>query len=534
MKKFYFIQQPEQIFSLKEHLETAIPVIPIYENLDDFNRIVLSMRRWGHTVAVFYERTVYPLKCFLEAASFFDVIFTFDAAVAKAVRETGFNGEIYLFSNFRMLAYGDFFKEFKVTPVVFGSLNFEFAKEKGMDPVYFVSDKSCIADFGLCISRKSSPQNFYNCDNRCREKSSFKKGLDFPLSIKPETIYPENSSFLVFSEKSVFPSPKAGNLKEQVLEKSWNYRYPLGIEILKSGKTENGKHFSFNLDANSLKLLEKNLVGFYGYSQSVYKGKWLEAVKTKVTKNEKLSVTLHETFQNLLMIHRYKEEEKDFLKRARHFIFTLPLPKERVLENIDEAAADKKEVSAPRQRKYSGKMKLTLISDDIKKFNVFKGRDVERKIIVYRRGIPLGFGDYLFISGVINDRDIEEIAQMKKLKGIVAPDGIVKERLEHLFPEKEILLHPLGYYEYESSPSFLSSSTTIFISKFKSEKRSNYSWKDINVHLRNQSGFSEFITKKRVIRLGGKKELWVNLTDVADSGIKYLKSQAEMFVRNSR
>jgi hypothetical protein len=529
LEKFYFIQYPEQIFPLKQDLEGIIPVIPVYEDLADFGRIISSIKRWGRPAAVFYERTLYPLKQFLEKSGEFDSVFTIDADVAKALRETGFNGKIYLFSNFRMLIHNGFFNDFKVIPVLSGKANYDLAKNKGLEPVYFVSDKICVADFGLCISRKSDPQCFYNCDNRCREKSISKQGLEFPLSMRPEIIYPENTSILVFSDKFQFPAVKQGELRDQVLERSWNYRYPLGIEILKPGKTGNGKNYTFPLDRKSAKLFEKGLIEFYGYSGSVYKGRWIKSAKAKLSAEDKLSVSIGETYQNVLMVQRYTEDEKDLLKRARHFIFTLP--EKKLLDKIEEEPENIEPVKPGPVRKYSGKTKLTLITDDIKKFHTFKGRDIERKVLVYKRGIPTGFPEFLFIAGAINDYDFEDISHMRKLKGIVVPDGIMKEAFERMFPEKEIVLHPMSYYDPSKSPSFLSASTTIFVSRFKSEKRNSYGWNDINIFLRNQTGFTEFISRKKLSRHGGRKELWVNIADITDEALKYLKSQAELIVR---
>lgn len=532
MEKFYFTQHPEQIFYLRQKLTDAVPVIPVFDDLNDFNRIISSIKRWNQPFAVFYERTAYPLKHFLDNSATFDSIFTIDADIVKALRETGYKGKIFLFSNFRMLIHSGFFNDFKTTPVVSGRNDFEFAKNNGLDPVYFVSDKICIASFGLCISRKSTPQCFFNCDNRCRERSSAKPGLEFPLSMKPELIYPENTSILVFSDKLVYPLVKQGELKEQIFERSWNYRYPLGVEILKPGKTGNGKNYTFQLDRKTLKLFEKDLIDFYGYSGSVYKGRWIKSAKAKISADDKLSVSVGETYQHVLMIQRYTEEEKDLLKKARHFIFTLPEKKV-----LDERCEEEEEEENPEivkalpQRKYSGKTKLTLISDDIKKFNSFKGRDVKRKVLIYKRGIPAGFSDHIFIAGAVNDKDLEEISMMKKLKGIVVPDGIMKETFERMFPEKEIILHPLSYYDSKKSPSFISASTTIYISRFKSEKRSSYSWPDINVFLKNQTGFLEFISRKKMSRSGKKRELWANIADITDDALKYIKSQAESIVR---
>ncbi|HPA57007.1 MAG TPA: hypothetical protein PLT70_06225 [bacterium] len=532
MEKFYFIQYPEQIFPLKQNIEDIIPVIPVYEDLADFGRIISSIKRWGRPAAVFYERTLYPLKQFLEKSGEFDSVFTIDADVVKALRETGFNGKIYLFSNFRMLVHNGFFNDFRVIPVVSGKANYDLAKNKGLEPVYFVSDKICVADFGLCISRKSDPQCFYNCDNRCREKSISKQGLEFPLSMKPETIYPEKTSYLGFSEKLQFPNVKQGELRDQVLERSWNYRFPLGIEILKPGKTGNGKNYTFPLDRKSAKLFEKGLIEFYGYSGSIYKGRWIKSAKAKLSADDKLSVSIGETYQNVLMVQRYADDEKDLLKRARHFIFTLP--EKKLLDKIEEEPESIEPVKQGPVRKYSGKTKLTLITDDIKKFHTFKGRDIERKVLIYKRGVPAGFPEFLFIAGAINDYDFEDISHMRKLKGIVVPDGIMKAAFERLFPEKEIVLHPMSYYDPSKSPSFLSASTTIFVSRFKSEKRNDYGWNDINIFLRNQPGFTEFISRKKLSRHGGRKELWVNIADITDDALKYLKSQAELIVRKVR
>jgi len=533
LQKFYFIQFPEQFFFVKQNIDDAIPLLPIFNDLDDFSRIVASLQRWNRPCAVFYERTAYPFKDFLQKSSLFDSIFTFDATVAKTLRETGFSGKLFLFSNFRMLLHEGFYKEFNIRPVVSGKANFELANEKEINPLFMVSDKMCLADFGLCVSRKSTPQCSFNCDNRCREKSLSKQGVEFPLSIKPETTVPENTDCLIFSEKIKYFPLKTEKLKDQILESSWNHRYPVGHEIIKPGKTANGKNYTFSIDKKTEKLIEKGLIDFFGYSGSIHKGKWVNSSKIKMSGNDKISVLISESFQNVLMIQRYTEEEKELFKKGRHFIFTLP--QKTILEKVVESEMDiPKNNENPSVGKYSKRMRFTLISDDIKRFNAFKGRDIQRKVLIYSRNIHSGFSDYLFIDGGINDKDISEISAMTKLKGIVVPDGIMKEAFERLLPDKEILLHPLSYYDSGHSPSFLSASTTIFVSKFRSEKRNNYGWPDINIFLNNKSGFTEFISKRKLSRTGGKKELWINIAHITDEALKYLKSQAESFSRKRR
>lgn len=529
MERFYFIQYPEQIFNLRQKIEGGIPVLSFFNDLTDFNRIASSIKRWDMPCAVFYERTSYPLKQFLAQAQKFDHIFTIDPDTAKALRETGYNGGIYLFSNFRMLVHDGFFKEFNTIPVVSGKSNYDLAKANGLKPLYFNSDKICIADFGLCVSRKGTPQSPFNCDLRCREKSKTKAGLECPLSMRPDLIAPEESSFLVFSEKPFFPPIKTGLMKEQVLERSWNYRYPVGIEILKPGKTGNGKNYVFPLDAKTEKLFDKGLVEFYGYTGSIYKGHWLSSAKAKKNDDGKISVAIPGSYESVLMVHRYTEEERDFMKKARHFIYTLP-------ENryIEEPVTEENEISETQKkpaRKYSGRAKLTLISDDPKKFSTFKGRDVEKKVLIYKRGINKGFSEYLYIAGTVNPQDFDEISMIRKLKGIVVPDGVMREAFERLFPDKEIILHPLAYFDSGKSPSYISASTTIFVSRYRSEKRNNYGWTDLNIFLKNQNGFTELISKKKLSRSGGRKELWVNIADISDDALQYLKSQAETILR---
>ena len=270
MKHFYFIQFPEQIFNLQQNIFEGIPVLPFFKDFDAFNRIVASQKRKSLPVALFYEKNSYPFELFLQNCSLFDFIFLSDSAIVKPLRDAGFHGKIALFSNFRMISMPDFFKNLDVKPVVSGKSNYELAKNSGLEPIYFVSDKSCIAEFGLCLSRKSIPQYCFECDNRCREKSTAKAGLEFPVSIKPDLSAPEDSDFLVFSEKTFFPEVKTSGAKEKILEKSWNYRYPVGVEILKPGKTSNKKEYIFPLDKNSTRFFDKGLIGFYGYSGAFY------------------------------------------------------------------------------------------------------------------------------------------------------------------------------------------------------------------------------------------------------------------------
>jgi len=530
LEHFYFIQFPEQIFNLRQNISDGIPVIPFFGDFETFNRIVASLKRKKSTTAVFYERNSYPLDLFLQNCNTFDFVFLTDPSVVKPLREAAFTGKIALFSDFRMISFPDFFKHFDIMPVVSGETNLELAKNSGLEPVYFVSDKACIAEFGLCLSRKSVPQCCFNCDNRCREKSTAKPGLEFPVSMKPDLSAPDDAPFLLFSEKTFFPEVKTTGAKEKILEKSWNYRYPVGVEILKPGKTADKKNYTFLLDENSSAMFDKGLIGFYGYSGAFYKGKWIDAANVRKIGDSKLSAEISGTYESVLMICRYTEDEKDFLKRARHHIYTLPLSEVVPAPEKTEKTSEKKK----NFRKYSERAKVTLISDDIKKFAAFKSKNVERRVLVYDRNIPKNFPDYIYIAGTLNEKDIADIQEMAKLKGIVVSNTVMAETFEHIFPNKEILLHPLSYSDSNDAPSYLSASTSVFVSRFRSENRNNYSWPDINIFLKNHTGFSEFISHKKMIRNGGKRELWVNIAGISDDALRFLKTQADRMILEMR
>jgi len=531
LEKFYFISYPEQIFNHKRNVKEGTPILTFFD-LKDFGRIYSAIKRWEWQTAVFYNRTDYPLRQFLTCASIFDSIFVSDAEVAKALRDTGFEGKIFLFSNFRMLGHEGFFQEFNVRPVVSGKRNYEKALECSLSPVYILSDKICISDMGLCLSRKGESQCFYNCDNRCREKSTVKQGLSFPLSIRPELVGPKDCDVLIYSDNTFFPKISTGELREQVLERNWNYRYPVGKNIIKPGKSDNGSVFTFAIDKKTLDLHDKGSLEFYGYSGSIYKGKYIEPISVKILGKTRMNVSLKHGFQSLLIVERYSEEEKDFLKKARHFIYTLP--EKKVLEAPMEA--EPREDRAPQKKsgtgRFSKRVKMTLISDNSKKFNAFKGRFVEREVLVYNAKIvPPRYNGYIYVAGNVSEDDLETISEMKSLKGVVVPDGIMKEAFLRIFPEKDIMLHPSAYSDSSIAPSLLAASTTVMTSRYLSEKRNNYSWRDINITVKNYSGHTNFITRKRILKNGGKKELWVDLTDINDAALKYLKSQAEETVR---
>ncbi len=531
MEHFYFIQFPEQIFNLRQNISDGIPVIPFFDDFETFNRIIASLKRKKSHCALFYEENSYPFKSFIEFSGLFDSIFLFDSDTAKKLRESGYKGSLYLFSNFRMIVIPDFFNDLGINPVVSGKSDYELAKKNGLNPVCFVSDKSCIAEFGLCLSRKSVPQHCFSCDNRCREKSTAKAGLEFPVSMKPDLNAPDDAPFLLFSEKTFFPEVKATACpREKILEKSWNYRYPVGVEILKPGKTKDSKTYSFLLDKNSSEMFDKDLLGFYGYSGAFYKGKWIDAKNVKKVDSTRLCAEISGSYKSVLMICRYTEEEKDFLKRARHYLYTLPYS-----ELVPEPEKPAEEPAGKKTyRKYSERPKITLISDDIKKFAAFKSKNVGRRVFVYNRNIPKGFADYIYVEGNLVEKDFEDIASAEKLKGIVVSDSIMKNVMEKLFPKLEILLHPLAYSDSEDAPSYLSASTSIFVSRFKSENRNNYAWPDINIFLKNHIGFSEFISHKKMIRNGGKRELWVNIAEISEEALRFLKSQADLMITEIR
>ena len=530
MEHFYFIRFPEQIFNLRQNIPEGIPVVPFFKDFDTFNRIIASLKRKKSVTAVFYEKSSYPFDLFLQNCSTFDFVFLADPSVVRPLREAGFKGKIALFADFRMTAYPDFFKNSGVIPVVSGKSDFDLAKKNGLEPVYFVTDKACIAEFGLCLSRKSIPQNCFNCDNRCREKSTSKAGLEFPVSMRPDLNAPDDAPFLLFSEKTFFPEVKTSGAKEKILEKSWNYRYPVGEEILKPGKTADKKSYTFLLDKNSSAMFDKGLIGFYGYSGAFYKGKWIDEVTAKKVSDTKLTAEISGTYDSVLMICRYTEEEKDFLKRARHHLYTLPLSEILPKPEENREKSEKKKSF----RKYSERAKVTLISDDIKKFAAFKSKNVERRVLIYERNIPKSFPDYIYVAGTLNDKDIAEISEMAKLKGIVVSNAVMQETFRNIFPEMEILLHPLSYTDYDDAPSYLSASTSIFVSRFRSENRNNYSWSDINIFLKNHTGFSEFISHKKMVRNGGRRELWVSIADISDEALRFLKSQADRMILEMR
>ena len=526
MEHFYFIRFPEQIFNLRQNIPEGIPVLPFFDDFEIFNRILASLKRKKSVTAVFYEKNSYPFDLFLQNCAIFDYVFLADSSIVKPLREAGFTGKIALFSNFRMISFPDFFKDFGVLPVVSGKADFKFAQGSGLEPVYFVSDKACIAEFGLCLSRKSVPQHCFNCDNRCREKSTTKPGLEFPVSMKPDLNAPDDAPFLLFSERTFFPEVKAVCARDKILEKSWNYRYPIGVEILKPGKSKDSRTYSFLLDKTSSAMFDKDLLGFYGYSGAFYKGKWIDAKNVRKVDDTKLCAEISGSYKSVLLICRYTEEEKDFLKKARHHIYTLPYQEVIPAPVKEENVPEKKKTF----RKYSERAKITLISDDIKKFAVFKSKNVERYVFIYNRNIPKGFSDYIYIAGNLVEKDFEDIASVEKLKGIVVSDIIMKEVLQKIFPKLEILLHPFAYSDSEEAPSYLSASTSIFVSRFRSENRNNYAWPDINIFLKNHIGYSEFISHKKMIRNGGKRELWVNIADISDDAVRFLKSQAILMV----
>lgn len=529
MEHFYFIQFPEQFFYLKQSINDAIPVIPFFEDLSVFNRLASSLKRWGRPFSLFYEESAYPLDQFLAQVKLFDSVFTFDSNVAKLARGEGFGGKIYLFSSFRMLADVGFFKKYSIDPVVCGRSNYELAKSSGLEPVYYLTDKACIADFGLCISRRSTPQIPFSCDCRCREKSLAKAGVEFPVSMKPDLVTPEDCSWFLFSEKTVYPAVhSAAEPRTQLLERCWNYRYPLGVEILKPGKTNDKRLYTFAADKQTPRLIEKDLISFYGYSGSIYRGVWLDPSCAKILKYDenRVNVEISGTYQTILMIRRYTEEEKNLLKSARHFIYTLP--EQRFIEPRKER---REAEPKPRTgRRYSDRVKISVISDDPRRFAVFKSRNVERRILIYDRNVPSDFSDYLLIPGILNPKDVEELSKLRKIQGFVVFDQITMDTYSELFPGKTILLHPLSTVDPEDSPTYLSASTTVFVSRYRSEKRSDYSWSDINIFLENKTGFSEFVSHKKMVRNGKKRELWVNIAGVTESAVKFLKAQADTMI----
>lgn len=471
-----------------------------------------------------------PIMDFLSISHLFKQIFLFNDDVASILRDNGYEGEIMLFSSFQQLAYPGFFQEFDLIPVVTGKENYNKAVENNLNPLYMISDKRCVAEYGLCANRRGDIQYFYDCDCRCRDKSVDKVGVDFPLSIRPDMTIPDGVSGTVFySEKLSVEYGKTGELNPSILNSAWNYLWPLGRKILKPGKFKGDNLYHFTLDKESAELFENGLICFWGYRTKMYQGKTIQPRKVTLKGDKNLLVHTHTTYEKLLLIQQYTSKEKEMLKSARHFIFTMPESK---FIDIPENGQEPEQQEGSKKSIQGRKRKVTLIIDNLDRAKIFKGRDVERIVMRFSRALPKMFPHYIFASGALEIEDVEFISHMKKLKGIVVPNGVMKIMFERIFNgEKEILLYPTVIRDKKKAPIFLSSSLPVFTSRFISDNRKDYRWPSLNIYLKNHKNYSEFYTRKRTVVTGGKHEVWVDLMQANDKQVAYLKSEVERLIR---
>ncbi len=526
-EQFLFLNIPEQLFLLKRGLENFIPLIPLSFDSADIERSVSYLKRKGHRYALVYDRGFGSLRKLIDNSDHADEFFLYDADAAVALRESGYEGKISLFSSFMSLSFPDFYREFKIRPVLFGEKNYKTAVKNGLNPIYFASRKRCIADFNTCVSRKGDLQNFHDCDMRCREKSFYANSVEYPFSIHPDMVAPEDAeSVLVYSDRFVPDAVRKGEPIAAPLNRHWNYSYHIGSKIVKTGRKLQEKNFSFALNRSQQDIYNNSITGFWGYGQNIYRGDWVKA-KRATLKDGKLTVQVSTAYEKLMLIEKYDKQTWEDVKKARHFINTMP-HKPFLRDREDEPFFESAETPE--------KKKITVLTDETAKAKAFKQRDVERVALLYRTGqIRPSFNQFLYISGELSEDDISFISNLTRLKGVIVENSIHKILFERLFEGNvQILMHPLMIRQKTRAPIYITLRLPIFHSFFTSEKGRDYRWPNLGIEIKNRRDYAVFFSNKKVVIDGEKPEIWVNLVDANEKSISFIKRETDGLVRNRK
>lgn len=523
MQKYFFLDSPEQLFLLKRGYPDIIPVIPLYFDNADINRIVAYLQRKSLNFAAVLGGGNETAKDFIRNSKLFKEVFLFNADDASTIRASGYEGKIFLFVSFRELSFPEFFRQHKIRPVVAGIENYEKAMSAQLDPVYFVSSKACVADFNQCVSREGFRQNFNKCDIRCREKAKEQVSGDFPASIKPCLVYPKDAKSVIYYSEQLIPDKiNAGVVEPSILNRFWNYAQPIGKKIIKPGRKTGEMKFSFNLSGDDVKLFESGLLSCWAYSGAMYRGNWLKPLKEYVKDDSVLRVTLQERCEKLLLVHRYDETSKKMLKEARHFLYTMPESKVFLPLQPLEKLVDIK----PKLRK---RKKLTIIVDKAEYIPMFRSRDVERTVFLYsKNAVSKFYNNYLLIATALSPDDIALILDMPRLKGVVVTDAVMKDFFEAAFKgRRTVIEHPSMVSDSRQKPVYISFQQPVFTSFFVSQNKKDYRWPSLNLEMVNYKEHSVFYFRRKTIANTEGNELWADLVNVNEETARLIKTEAD-------
>ncbi len=521
MKQFYLITYPEQLFFFRDNDSFQKPVVSLNLSEDVLGRIIPYFKRKEIAFSLFWNSSFTTADSIAELIKDAEVLFLDEDYSIKYFREKlEYKGKIALFVSGLQLENVEFFKKYKVLPIVSTSKLVDFCEKLGLESIFFSSSKRCIASNGTCISKNGRVQTFLNCDSRCREKTNSMAKVDYPFSLRPIKLIDKNiDKVFVFSEelnpKSIIKSSKIS----EFLEKNWNYRFPIGKEILEAGKNVGIKRFFFRTNPRMVKTIKDGLTFFWGYSGNIYKGKKIEPLKLFwKEENKNFFVTIKENVEKLLLIQRFDVNQINEIKTAKHFLTTLPQQK----------VFERKKIEKINKNIIAKKVLVTVLTDDVSKSSVFKSGFAKRTVFNGNLSkIPKDFHGFALVV------DIKSIKTetLKQLKGVVVTNFVVYDFFKNNKDfSGEILFHPLYVSEKRNKPWFITTRTPVFISDFVSEKPINYTWPREFVRMTNNKNYSVFYKERKFVVRGNVPELWIDVSKTDSRTAMFLKKQSEQII----
>ncbi len=530
MRQFRLLAYPEQVISAVR--SGVMPVVPLWFPRDDLNRIVPWLTRKGTSFGIAFERQLVAPERLAEGLRNAGMLLCFSPDTAEEARRLRFSGEIVILANSAMLSFPRWFRDLAVRPVVKDRTSWEAARD--LDPYFFVTTKSCVAEWGACRSRNGLLQQFIACDNRCREKTRERSSVDSPLSISPVTRFPETATDLLLydEENGALLAPRVGNLPSDDLHEAGGYVWPIGHRIVTEGHRTNDGRFYFNLHAEESKLWEEGRIRFWAYRRNLYDGGWADTARATRAKGRLLvSLPSPSPARKLLMVEVRTAGQYDEFKRARHQIYTMPLdgmfssPETKIIK--DEGGGTTR--SEPPRR-------VTLVLDDLDHRSFFRSRDIARVALLYTGGpVSRFFDHYLYLPFPVAEEILRMLVSHRRLRGFVVQDRLFRRKLEEMCRgEKEVFLHPMFLEPEETGPSCIVACEQAFRSRYRVSGRARKGWAGLRIKPYPVEQGTLFLRETPWFREGDLPELWVDIIGALDPAIRAVKVRTEQMLRGKQ
>ncbi len=512
MIRYLILSSIEQLFLVRRSFSDFYPVIPLSlltgNNVDIIG--YLKRKRFPLAFLSTHDHEIIPEIC--------DEIWLFSSHRITRLRERGYTGNIRLFCGAKEAAYPEFFKKYSATPVITGQTAVDAWERTHIETIYLTTDTACVASYGKCINSNGELQTFISCDGRCRLKSSDRHAPPFPLSIRPERYYPKTATGIAhFSRALQAVPPSEGTVLHRHLEKVWNYRYPIGKEIItKAVALPDGRWKFPSVTKKQFQEIDNGTLSFWGYRRSLYDGFPVTPVSKQRTSSSVI-LAFEEDISTLLLVRMYDQKEYDFLKQARHFIHTIPLTQPPATAHAQPLP----ELTAPRT--------FSLIVDDPKQKNLFPAKEIKELIVRYRGTLPRGFKGRLLLDRLPDEQVLSVIKESPAVTGIVTTDEPLKHALLIRGITKPVTCYPLALPLHES-PTLYSCRTPLFTTDFTAENGKNYRWDSLKLKLVHTAGSVTIEHFRFLRRAGGNGELWVDISGAAPDIVRRMKRVVESLI----